>query len=188
MTKDLLMRAAGIECSGSVMPMEVHVSDGTPSKSLLRSDASAYAYAKSAMSSNPRPRICSTSMSGTRALDSKLRMASADVTCSSESAMLGPERRIGLRYWQSAKKIAGGRTQQAVCVKCVKPEELKSLHSAEVRACWPWQWSRHGLGGETATTAKNLLCPPAGQTLLCYGMSENACWHALCLHKCSWPK
>ena len=43
MTKALRMRAAGIECSGSVTPMEVHVSGGTPSKSLLRSDASAYA-------------------------------------------------------------------------------------------------------------------------------------------------
>ena len=90
MTKALLMRAAGMECSGSVMPMAVHVSDGAPSKSLTRSDASAYAYAKSAMSSNPRPRICSTSVSGTRALDSKLRMASADVTCSSGSAISRP--------------------------------------------------------------------------------------------------
>ena len=104
MTKALRMRAAGIECSGSVTPTQVHVSGGTPSKSLLRSDASAYAYAKSAMSSNPRPRIYSTSMSGTRALDSKLRMASADVTCSSASATQGPERRSGLRHWQAARK------------------------------------------------------------------------------------
>ena len=121
------------------MPMEVHVSDGTPSKSLPK--------LKSAMSSNPRPRICSTSMSGTRALDSKLRMASADVTCSSESAMSGEEE------WAEVLAISkeiSWRHAASKFVKCVK------LDSAEW-ACWPWQWSRcerHGLGGETATTAE----------------------------------
>ena len=38
-----------------------------------------------------------------------------------------------------------------------KSVSAKRLHSAEVWACWPWQWSRcerHGLGGETATTAE----------------------------------
>ena len=88
-SKAFLTRAAGRECVWSATSSADQISAGTSLSNAFRSDASEYAYAKSATSSKPRPRICSASISGTWALASNARSAPAVSLEASTSAMVG---------------------------------------------------------------------------------------------------
>ena len=102
--KAFLTRAAGIKCVWSATSSADQISAGTSLSNAFRSDASEYAYAKSATSSKPRPRICSASISGSRALASNARSAPAVSLEASTSAMIG-ENRHGGQWWLGNERV-----------------------------------------------------------------------------------